>query len=144
MAREMECSFGKTSIGKETISIPIKFKLSTFEGLNEAADLFNSRRFDATIVVDPCSDKDASGQETLVDTTEEVVVIAETASVGIRGDTVKTTMNIMLTGLNVEQMSHFAQRSGRITISNTQVIEPKKKSNDDDEDEDDDTPEADA
>jgi len=111
--------FGTVSIGKGSASVPCKFERDFFT-LQRAEELLCGRRLNASIA----TGQDGEEQPKLFEDLETTVAaIFEVKGFSVKPDHLKATLNVQLAEIDVELLSHFANRKGQVKIDGAEAIE---------------------
>ena len=123
---EVPCKFGRISIGKETVGVPVSIERSAL-GLESADSLFTGMRSNATLKCDPNATEDAEGQSKFGDQEIELDAIVECSGFGVRGDHYSATLNLSKADANLPELSKFAARTGTVQLTKPQKVEKKAR-----------------
>ena len=133
------CKFTGVSIGEDTARIGVQISRDGMT-LDEADGYFVGRRLSGRIEV-LGEDEDPKQKRLLADARPAIEGTFDVKRVGVDRKKFSTGLTFALADIAIEQLGHFAKRTGRMLIDNVDVLEDDKP---DDEEGEEDEEEEDA
>ena len=122
---DLAVEFGNLSVAKEMASIAVKVSRDNKLPIDEADALFVNTQCDCKLCCDVNGEDDAEDQETFIDTSLAIPMLATLRGFSVKGGYFRTSLHVPKDVLSETETGKLAGRTGKLQIRKVTAVPDK-------------------